>query len=91
MTPADVIAVLRDSDIESRHARTPLLLQPIYEDAKFVSVAESPVAEDLFNRGVGLPSDTKMRDGDVQRIIYVVKKCVHLKDFQLIVKNQIFL
>jgi dTDP-4-amino-4,6-dideoxygalactose transaminase len=33
------------------------------------------VAEDLFNRGLCLPSGTAMMEGDLDRIITVVKKC----------------
>lgn len=71
--PADIISALRFADIEARHAWKPLHLQPVYADSKFVSVEESPVADDLFNRGLCLPSDTKMSDEDVEHIISVVK------------------
>ena len=73
VTPGNVIAALKAQDIESRHAWKPLHLQPVYEGAKYVSIAESPVADDLFNRGVCLPSDTKMSDDDIQRVIDVIK------------------
>jgi dTDP-4-amino-4,6-dideoxygalactose transaminase len=33
------------------------------------------VAEDLFNRGLCLPSGTAMTDSDLDRIISVIRRC----------------
>ncbi|MBW2330078.1 MAG: hypothetical protein JRF30_03920 [Deltaproteobacteria bacterium] len=33
------------------------------------------VAEDLFNRGLCLPSGTQMTEGDLDRVVRVIKKC----------------
>ncbi len=33
------------------------------------------VAEDLFNRGLCLPSGTAMAESDLDRVISVIKKC----------------
>jgi dTDP-4-amino-4,6-dideoxygalactose transaminase len=38
-------------------------------------VVGGSVAEDLFNRGLCLPSGTAMTDSDMDRIIAVIKKC----------------
>ena len=51
-------------------------MQPIFEKYDFVSHNDSEISvgEDLFNRGVCLPSDTKMTDEDIQRVIKIVKE-----------------
>jgi len=50
-------------------------LQPIYKDNIFYSHNESgiSVGEDIFNRGVCLPSDTKMNNDDLKRVIEIIK------------------
>lgn len=50
-------------------------LQPIYEKNIFVKVDENGVDEDIFNRGLCLPSDNKMTPEQQDRIIDVIKSC----------------
>ena len=47
-------------------------LQPVYRDN---TVIGGGVSEDIFARGVCLPSDIKMTDGEQDRIIDIVAKC----------------
>ena len=47
--------------------------QPFCADCPFVSVSDEPVCDDLFARGVCLPSDTKMRMDDVDRVCEVIR------------------
>ena len=74
VTPTQVIEALQAENTEARHVWKPMHLQPIFAECKFVQVADAPVADDLFNRGVCLPSDTKMSDADIQRVIETVRK-----------------
>ena len=67
VTPAQIIEALARENIESRHLWKPMHAQPVFADAPFVTVAENAVSEDLFARGVCLPSDTKMSKEDVVR------------------------
>lgn len=73
--PMDLINALEKENIESRRIWKPMNLQPIYENNMFYPKYESgiSVAEDIFNRGVCLPSDTKMTDEDLERVINLVK------------------
>ena len=72
--PLDIILALEKENIESRPVWKPMHLQPFYKEYKFVSNVEGKsVAEDLFNRGVCLPSDTKMSKEDMDRIIDIIK------------------
>lgn len=73
--PLDIILALEKENIESRPVWKPMHLQPFYKEYKFVSNVEGKsVAEDLFNRGVCLPSDTKMSKEDMGRIIKIIKE-----------------
>ena len=73
--PLDIILALEKENIESRPVWKPMHLQPFYKEYKFVSIVEGKsVAEDVFNRGVCLPSDTKMSKEDMDRIIKIIKE-----------------
>lgn len=74
--PADVIEELEKDNIEARHLWNPMHKQPIFYKYKFFShLDKGSVSEDLFYRGVCLPSDTKMSDEDIDRVIEIVKGC----------------
>ena len=74
VTPAQVIDALQAENIEARHVWKPMHLQPVFADCKFVQIADMPVADDLFNRGVCLPSDTKMTAEEQQEVIRVIRR-----------------
>lgn len=74
--PIDIILALEDENIESRHIWKPMHMQPFYEKYSFFSFYSYhgiSVSEDIFNRGICLPSDTKMTDEDLDRIIFIVR------------------
>ena len=73
VTPAQVLDALKADDIEGRPLWKPMHAQPVFADAKFVTASGEAVSEDLFNRGVCLPSDTRMTDEDVDRVCAVIK------------------
>ena len=74
--PIDIMEKLEKENIESRPVWKPMHMQPVFKDYKFFSdLDEGSVSEDLFNRGVCLPSDTKMTDEDLNRVIDLVKCC----------------
>lgn len=71
--PLDIIEALEADNIESRPIWKPMHLQPYYEEYDFVTLQEqSSMAEDIFNRGVCLPSDTKMTDEELKRVVEVI-------------------
>lgn len=74
VTPAKVLAALDAANIEGRHIWKPMNLQPIFADSPFVSVTDEPVCNDIFNRGVCLPSDTKMSMADVDEVCAVIRR-----------------
>src|SRR5690625_391377 len=69
--PEEVIQALQKESIESRPVWKPMHIQPFYESYDFVG---SDVAETLFKNGICLPSDTKMTDEDLERVVEVIKK-----------------
>lgn len=72
VTPAELLARLNETNIEGRHLWKPMNLQPVFADCPFVSVDE-PVCNDLFSRGVCLPSDTKMTMDDVDCVCAAIR------------------
>lgn len=74
LKPLDIIEKLEEENIESRMVWKPMHMQPIFKKYDFIQVKEGiSVGEDLFTRGVCLPSDTKMTPEDMQRVIKIVK------------------
>jgi dTDP-4-amino-4,6-dideoxygalactose transaminase len=73
--PIDILIALENENIEARPIWKPMHMQPVFKDYDFVSVREdkSSVAEDVFTRGVCLPSDIKNTDEDMKRIITIIK------------------
>ena len=72
--PIDIILALEKENIEARHIWKPMHLQPIFKDFEFYTISKDghSISEDIFNRGVCLPSDTKNTDEDMDRIIKIV-------------------
>ena len=72
--PLDIIEALEANNIESRPIWKPMHLQPYYENYDFITLQEQgSVAEDIFNNGVCLPSDTKMANEDLERVVGVIR------------------
>ncbi|SUY32567.1 spore coat polysaccharide biosynthesis protein [Clostridium perfringens] len=74
--PLDIILALEKENIESRPIWKPMHIQPYYKEYDFYSHNEDEisVSEDIFNRGVCLPSDTKMTKEEQERIIKIIKE-----------------
>ena len=55
---------LEKENIDSRPVWKPMHLQPVFKEYDFITAKNdgTSVSEDLFNRGVCLPSDTKMTE-----------------------------
>ena len=58
--------------IEARPVWKPMHLQPVFAHCDRFG---GEVAEDLFNRGLCLPSGSNLGEGDLQRVVAVVRKC----------------
>ncbi|MGG7078786.1 DegT/DnrJ/EryC1/StrS family aminotransferase [Clostridium sardiniense] len=75
VTPLDIILALENENIEARPIWKPMHIQPFYKNYKFFSIKENgaSVSEDIFKRGLCLPSDTKNTKEDMERIINIIK------------------
>lgn len=68
--PIDVMEALEKENIESRPVWKPMHLQPFFEKYDFVG---TDVSEKLFENGICLPSDTKMKEADLERVVKIIK------------------
>ena len=74
VTPLQLLAALDAENIEGRHLWKPMHAQPVFAQCAYVTAGEASVSDDLFERGVCLPSDTKMTMEDVDRVCDVIRK-----------------
>ena len=72
--PLDIMEALDKENIESRPVWKPMHMQPVFKDYDFIKIEEEPVSTDLFERGVCLPSDTKMTKEEQELVIDIIKK-----------------
>lgn len=68
--PLDVMLKLESENIEARPIWKPMHMQPYFEKFDYIG---TDVSEQLFEKGVCLPSDTKMTDEDLERICNLIK------------------
>lgn len=69
--PLDVMIALEKADIESRPVWKPMHLQPVFKGCDYVD--NGNVAATLFRRGVCLPSDTKLKEEELERICEIIR------------------
>jgi dTDP-4-amino-4,6-dideoxygalactose transaminase len=69
--PIDIMDALEEAQIESRPVWKPMHLQPFFRKYDFIGTG---VSDKLFENGVCLPSDTKMTDQELERIVGIIKE-----------------
>lgn len=76
VSPVDIMLALERNNIEARPVWKPMNLQPIFNGSNFYTQCEKSksVAEDIFNRGVCLPSDTKMTEEELNNITTIIQE-----------------
>lgn len=77
MKVEQVINRLEEDNIESRPLWKPMHMQPIFESFDFIG---SGIGNVLFDRGLCLPSDTKITDLELQRVVSIVRNEVLKND-----------
>lgn len=70
-SPLDVVRQMASEQIECRLLWKPMHLQPLYRDARRVGGA---VAEDLFKRGLCLPSGSALSGEDRERVCRTLRR-----------------
>lgn len=68
--PADVLDTLAAENIEARPIWKPMHLQPYYQACDYFG---ANVEEEIFENGVCLPSDTKMKTEDLLKVVQTIK------------------
>lgn len=75
VTPYQIMDALAEENIESRPVWKPMHLQPVFADCDFITLKEEgSVGEDIFNRGLCLPSDIKNTPEDMELIITTIRR-----------------
>jgi len=89
-SPSEILDVLSYFNAEGRPIWKPMHMQPMYRNNAFVTVSGNgrgisnayikvgnsvSVSEDIFNRGLCLPSDNKMSKEDQEKIIEIIHRC----------------
>lgn len=69
--PLDIMIALENENIESRPIWKPMHKQPFFYEYDFIGEG---VSEEIFENGVCLPSDTKMTDDDLYKIVKIIKR-----------------
>ena len=73
VTREDIRRHLEKEDIEARPVWKPMHMQPVFADCRIIGGA---VSEDLFERGLCLPSGSQMSPSDLSRVVSAVAKTV---------------
>ncbi|MHB8130249.1 MAG: DegT/DnrJ/EryC1/StrS family aminotransferase [Mobilitalea sp.] len=68
--PLDMMQALEKENIEARPIWKPMHMQPYFAECDFIG---SGISEEIFKNGLCLPSDTKMTDEDLSRIVKIIK------------------
>ncbi len=71
--PLKIIEALEAKNIESRPLWKPMHLQPLFANSLYI---EDGTSQDLYNRGLCLPSGTAMSDEDIINICNIIKKTI---------------
>ncbi len=73
--PITILETLQKQQIETRPIWKPMHLQPVFAACDFVKVHDKAVSEDVFARGLCLPSDIKMTAEEQQIVIDAIRAC----------------
>ncbi|MGE6416071.1 DegT/DnrJ/EryC1/StrS family aminotransferase [Planococcus kocurii] len=68
--PIEVMEALEKENIESRPVWKPMHMQPYFEKYDYVG---TDVSEKLFENGICLPSDSKITDEQLERVIKIIR------------------
>ena len=75
VTPVQIMDALAEYNIETRPIWKPMHLQPVFEACDFIQVREGrSVSEEVFDRGLCLPSDIKNTPEDMELICTVIRR-----------------
>jgi dTDP-4-amino-4,6-dideoxygalactose transaminase len=73
--PTEILEAIAAINAEGRPIWKPMHMQPVYRGSPFVAAGDGGVGEDIFQRGLCLPSDNKMTATEQEAIIEVIRDC----------------
>ena len=71
--PMDIMDRLNQANVESRPIWKPMHMQPVFKDNDFITAYDVPTGEQIFARGLCLPSDIKMTSEQQNAVIDIIK------------------
>lgn len=72
----DIYNKLNENNVESRPIWKPMHMQPVFKNRDFITLnKDNPVDEDIFSRGLCLPSDIKMTSEEQQYVVDIIRSC----------------
>lgn len=74
VNPERIRLALEVENIESRPIWKPMHLQPVFAGCDYISGVAS-VSENIFARGLCLPSDVKMTEAEQMQVIEIIRSC----------------
>ena len=78
VSPFEIMDKLKEENVETRPIWKPMHMQPFYAECDYFAHNEdgSSVSEDIFNRGICLPSDfyPQMTSEEHDEIIEIIKE-----------------
>ena len=72
--PMEIFERLMSLNVETRPIWKPMHMQPVFAGYDFISAEEKPVNEDIFARGLCLPSDIKMTAEEQAFVIEAIRE-----------------
>ena len=78
--PTQILETLLEYNAEGRPIWKPMHMQPLYMNNEFITSEgryknEKSVSEDIFERGLCLPSDNKMTEEQQDMVIAIIRSC----------------
>ena len=73
--PTEILETLLKINAEGRPIWKPMHMQPIYSKNDYIYAGEKSNDEDVFERGLCLPSDITMTEEEQKYIIETIRKC----------------
>ena len=72
--PTEILEKITALNAEGRPIWKPMHMQPMYSMHEYI-IHENDIGADIFQRGLCLPSDNKMTEGEQNKVIEIIRSC----------------
>lgn len=76
VSSSELIRCLAGELIEARPLWKPMHAQPVFGRYRYFPDRDGSVSDRLFEQGICLPSGSNMLEGQIQRIVSVIRKAI---------------